>query len=77
MDEEENITTRPNFFLRSGRNRVDLLSYESKMTDKQEQYDWRAEKIWTVKALVRKCYFELISYISKSLHSDLNLVIGK
>ena len=23
--------------------RVDLLSYESKPTEKQEQYDWRAE----------------------------------
>ena len=27
--------------------RVDLLSHESKTTDKPEQYDWRAEKIWT------------------------------
>ena len=31
--------TRPNFFLRSIRNRVDLLSYESKTTDKRGQYD--------------------------------------
>ena len=31
-------------FLRSSRIRVDLLSYESKPTDKREQYDWRAEK---------------------------------
>ena len=37
-------TTRPDFFLRSGRIRVDLLSYESKTTDKREQYDWRTEK---------------------------------
>ena len=27
--------------------RVDLLSYKSKPTDKQEQYNWRAEKNWT------------------------------
>ena len=32
------------FFVRSSRISVDLLSYESKTTDKQEQYDWRAEK---------------------------------
>ena len=36
--------TRPNFFLRSSRIRVDLPSYESKTTDKRGQYDWRAEK---------------------------------
>ena len=35
---------RPKFFLRSGRNRVDLLSHESETTDKREQYDWRAKK---------------------------------
>ena len=32
------------FFLRSGRNRVDLLSHESETTDKREQYDCRADK---------------------------------
>ena len=32
------------FFLRSSRIRVGLLSYESKLTDKRGQYDWRAEK---------------------------------
>ena len=37
-------TTRPIFFLRSSRIRVNLLSYESIPTDKREQYDWRAEK---------------------------------
>ena len=36
---------RPIFFLRSSRIRINLLSYESKPTDKQEQYDWIAEKI--------------------------------
>ena len=36
--------TRPNFFLRSSRIRVDLLLYESIPSDKQEQYDFRAEK---------------------------------
>ena len=36
--------TRPIFFLRSIRNEVDLPSYESKMTDKQEQNDWTDEK---------------------------------
>ena len=32
------------FFLWSSRIGVDLLSYESKTTDKQGQYDWRAWK---------------------------------
>ena len=32
------------FFLRSGRNRVNLPSYESKTTDKREQNDRRADK---------------------------------
>ena len=36
--------SRPNCFVRSCRIRVNLLSYESIPTDKQEQYDWRAEK---------------------------------
>ena len=36
--------SKPNFFLRSSRNRVDLLSYESKPIDKPEQNDWMAEK---------------------------------
>ena len=30
--------------MRSSRIRVNLLSYESKPTDKREQYDWRTEK---------------------------------
>ena len=43
---------RPNFFVRSSRIRVDLLSYESKTTDKRQQNDWRAKKnldgwLWT------------------------------
>ena len=33
----------PNLLFRSSRIRVDLLSYESKITDKRDQYDWRAE----------------------------------
>ena len=36
--------SRPSFFLWSSWTRVDLLSYESKPTDKWEQCDWRAEK---------------------------------
>ena len=36
--------SRPDFFLRSSRIVVDLLSYGSKTTDKREQYDWRTEK---------------------------------
>ena len=32
------------FFLRSSHNRVDLLSYERKPTDKRDQYDWIAEE---------------------------------
>ena len=35
-----------NFFLRSSRIRVDLLSLESKPTEKREQYNWRAKKIF-------------------------------
>ena len=37
-------SSSPDFFLRSSQIRVILLSYESKTTDKQEQYDWRPEK---------------------------------
>ena len=36
--------TRPDFYLLSSRNRADLLSYESKPTDKREQYDFKGEK---------------------------------
>ena len=39
--------TRSDFFLRSIRIRVDLLSYDSKTTDKQEQCDRMVEKNWT------------------------------
>ena len=39
-----NCNSRPEFFLQSSRIRVDRLSYESKTTDKREQYDWRADK---------------------------------
>ena len=41
---EEERESRPIFFLQFSRIRVDLLSHESKTTDKREQYDWRAEK---------------------------------
>ena len=43
-DGGKNRHTRPDFLLRSSRIRADLLSYESKPTDKQEQYDWTDEK---------------------------------
>ena len=36
--------TRPNFFLRSSRIRINLLSCESKTTDKRQQNAWRAKK---------------------------------
>ena len=36
--------TRPNFFQRSSRIRVNLLLYESKTTNKRQQNDWRAKK---------------------------------
>ena len=39
--------SRHNFFLRSSHIRADLLLCESILTDKREQYDFRAEKIWT------------------------------
>ena len=35
------------FFLVSNRIRVNLLSYETQRTDKQEQYKWMAGKIWS------------------------------
>ena len=38
------VGTRPNFFVRSRRIRVNLLSYENKSTDKRQQNDWRAKK---------------------------------
>ena len=38
------ITIRPDFFLRFSHIRVDLLLYESKMTDICKQYNWMAEK---------------------------------
>ena len=37
------LLSRPNFFLRFRRT-VDLLSYDSKTTDKRGQYVWRAKK---------------------------------
>ena len=48
----KNFPPRPDFFLRSSRNRVNLLSYYGKTTDKREQYDWRADKNWTGGSLV-------------------------
>ena len=38
------MTYPSNFFLQSNRNRVDLLSHDSKPTVKREQYKWRAGK---------------------------------
>ena len=35
------------FFLRSSRDWLGFLSYDCKMTDIQEQYDWMSEKNWT------------------------------
>ena len=43
-DAVKRIFTRPNFSQSSRRIRVYQLSYESKTTDKREQYDWRADK---------------------------------
>ena len=38
-------STQPKNILRSRHIRVNLQAYERKMTDKREQYDWRAKKI--------------------------------
>ena len=38
------VSSRPYFFLRFSRVRVDRLSYDGKMTDKREQCHWMAEK---------------------------------
>ena len=43
-DQWVSIYPRPNFYLQSSRIRVDLLSYESKTTDKRQQNDCRAKK---------------------------------
>ena len=44
--------SRPDFLRRSSCISVDLLSYDSKPTEKREQWDWRAEKNWTGLSLV-------------------------
>ena len=44
MEAHSRLAAHPKNFLQSSRNRVDLQSYESKPTDKQEQYDCRAMK---------------------------------
>ena len=40
----DRLYSRPDIFLRSSRNRVNLLLYDSKTTDKREQSDWMAKK---------------------------------
>ena len=42
---KETETARSDFFLQSSRIRVNLLSYESKLASKREQYDWMPEKM--------------------------------
>ena len=39
-------SARPDFFLQSSRNRVDLLSYDSKTTDKREQIGRSGLSTW-------------------------------
>ena len=56
------------FFLRSSRIEVDLLSYESKPTDKPEQYDWMAEKILDFFLRSSRIGIDLLSYESKSIN---------
>ena len=43
-------TSRSDFFLRSGHNRINRLSYDNKTTDKREHYNWKTEKNWTARA---------------------------
>ena len=38
------VSTHPNFILRSSCIRVNLLSYNSKLTEIREEYDWIAKK---------------------------------
>ena len=45
-------TSRPNFFLRSSRNRVDLLLYESKTTDKRGNTTGGLRKVWMGNTMV-------------------------
>ena len=60
------INSPSNFFLRSSRNRVDLISYKSKPTDKWEQYDWIAKNIRTV-GNARSIFFPASSHIKVNL----------
>ena len=69
--------TRPKFYSPSSRIRVDLLSYKSKMTDKREQYNWRAEKIGRVNGNFPVTVWQLISkfwniFHRKFIHSHPN-----
>ena len=65
------FSTRPDFFLRSSRNRVVYLLYKSKTTDKREQYVWRAEILISPSRpdsfQPSSCiWVNLLSYVSKT-----------
>ena len=49
------------FLVQSSRFRVDLLSYESKTTDKREKYDWRVDKN------LEASFFAMYEYVVKVL----------
>ena len=65
-----------NFFLRFSRIRVDLLSYDTKPTDTQDQYDWMSKKNWAgtaaADAVASSLYFKS-HFLAKWLnHLKLN-----
>ena len=57
----------PTIFLRSSRIGVDLVSYESKLTDKRKQYDWMPGKKFERVFCLYFCY--LIPSINESFNS--------
>ena len=67
---DASFITRPIFFVRSRRIRVDRLSYESKTTDKRQQNDWRARK--NLDGHVVYTYVGSIYFIW-SIHSNIGL----
>ena len=52
--DEYATTPLDQIFFCDRRIRVNLLSYESKITDKGGQCDWRAVKIWTGTSYIQK-----------------------
>ena len=83
-------STRTDYFLQSSCIGVDLLSYDSKKTDKWEQYDWMAGIFigqvaylwgtigsfasWLLVPAAHQSYYYRLSVISLSCNSRLTLI---